>query len=55
MIPKEIWIEKMHDFGGTLEDWKIMIESLIERYGKDAKLYGDAGPNNIMYCVVEGE
>ena len=43
------------DFCGSLEEWKNKINELISKHGPNAKMYPDAGYNNVSLIVYKND
>lgn len=50
--PKEIRINVLQDFNGSLRELREIVAALIADYGSDKTIYFDAGHNNVSVVVL---
>lgn len=52
MAARLVNILELGDFRGTLKDFKLKIDKLVETYGENSTIYFDAGYNNVDVVVI---
>jgi len=49
---KDIYVESLGDYEGSLQQLQFIIEGLIEQYGGETIIKTDAGYNNVSFLLT---